>query len=214
MADISGVAVTGLTPTVTLSKNSGAFGAATNSPVEVSGGFYKVALTATETNTNGDFGFLATGTGAIPFRQIYQVETAPNNFDPATQTVDIGKVTGTAVTSVADFKADVSGVATSANLATVDTIVDAIKVVTDDLLSAVNLADTLIKRDLTAVTGSAPLRSLWAVLQRFVNKAELTETPDEMIVYEEDDITKSYEQDVTYDTSGGVQLQSGTRVAT
>lgn len=66
-------AVTGATPTVTLSKAGGAFAAATNSPVEIGNGFYKLALTATETNTVGALAVLATATGADAWRDIHQV---------------------------------------------------------------------------------------------------------------------------------------------
>lgn len=46
---------------------------------------------------------------------------ALNNFDPATQQVDIGAVTGTPVSSVDDFKANVSGLATSNEIADLQT---------------------------------------------------------------------------------------------
>jgi hypothetical protein len=66
-------AITGATPTITLSKNGGAFAAATNSAVEISAGFYRLALTATETNTVGPLAVIATATGADVWRDIAQV---------------------------------------------------------------------------------------------------------------------------------------------
>ncbi len=66
-------AATGLTPTVTISKAGGAFAAASNSPAEISGGFYKIALTAGETGTVGALAILATATGADAWRDIHQV---------------------------------------------------------------------------------------------------------------------------------------------
>ncbi len=66
-------AVTGATPTVTLSKNGGAFAAATNPAVEISQGFYKLALTATETNTLGPLAIVATATDADVWRDIHEV---------------------------------------------------------------------------------------------------------------------------------------------
>ena len=45
-----------------------------------------------------------------------------NDFDPATETVDIGAVTGTPVTDVDDFKADVSSLATSAEIAALNNL--------------------------------------------------------------------------------------------
>lgn len=68
-------AETGLTPTVQISKNGGAFAAATNAAVEVGNGWYYVALTATETNTDGPLLVRATGTGSDEFRDYHQVYT-------------------------------------------------------------------------------------------------------------------------------------------
>jgi hypothetical protein len=69
-------AVTGLTPTVQVSKNGGAFATATNSVSEIANGWYKVTLTATETNTNGPLIVRATGTGAIEWREVGLVRDA------------------------------------------------------------------------------------------------------------------------------------------
>lgn len=66
-------AVTGASPSVTLSKNGGAFAAATNAVSEVGNGFYKVTLTATETNTAGPLAVIATATGADVWRDVHQV---------------------------------------------------------------------------------------------------------------------------------------------
>lgn len=66
-------AVTGAAPTVQLSKNGGAFAAATNAVAEIGQGFYKVALTATETNTVGALVVVASATGTDVWRSIEQV---------------------------------------------------------------------------------------------------------------------------------------------
>lgn len=55
---------TGLSLTVTLSKNGAAFGALGGSVAEISSGFYAVSLNTADTNTLGDLQILATGTGA------------------------------------------------------------------------------------------------------------------------------------------------------
>lgn len=55
---------TGLTCTVNLSKAGAAFGAAGGSVTEVANGWYKVALSTTDTNTVGDMAFYITATGA------------------------------------------------------------------------------------------------------------------------------------------------------
>lgn len=69
-------AETGLSPTVYISKAGGAFAATTNSATEVSVGWYKVTLTATETNTDGELALYATGTGAATWREKHQVYTS------------------------------------------------------------------------------------------------------------------------------------------
>lgn len=62
--------LTGITPAVQISKNAGAGAASSNAASAVDAtnlpGWYKLTLTATETNTNGDLTFAATGTGADP----------------------------------------------------------------------------------------------------------------------------------------------------
>lgn len=57
---------TGLTPTVTLSKNGGAFASPSGAVTEVANGWYKVAGNATDTNTLGPLILHATGTAADP----------------------------------------------------------------------------------------------------------------------------------------------------
>lgn len=55
---------TGLTCTVNISKAGAAFGAAGGTVTEVASGWYKVALTTTDTNTLGDLAYYITATGA------------------------------------------------------------------------------------------------------------------------------------------------------
>ena len=57
---------TGLTPTVTISKNGGTFASPSGAVTEISGGWYKVAGNATDTNTLGPLALHATATGADP----------------------------------------------------------------------------------------------------------------------------------------------------
>lgn len=57
---------TGLTPTVTISKNAAAFASPSGAVTEVSGGWYKLAANATDSNTLGVLALHATGTGADP----------------------------------------------------------------------------------------------------------------------------------------------------
>lgn len=64
---------TGLTPTVTISKNGAAFGAVSGAVSEISSGWYKVAGNATDSNTLGSLALHATGTGADPCDMLFEV---------------------------------------------------------------------------------------------------------------------------------------------
>jgi hypothetical protein len=66
-------AVTGITPTVTLSKNGGAFGAAAGAVSEIGSGWYALAGNATDRATVGELALHATGTGADPFDTAYTI---------------------------------------------------------------------------------------------------------------------------------------------
>lgn len=82
-------AETGLSPTVYVSKAGGAFAATTNSATEVSAGWYKVTLTATETGTDGQLALYATGTGAATWREIHQIYTAIPTALASGETVEL-----------------------------------------------------------------------------------------------------------------------------
>lgn len=73
---------TGLSPTVTLRKESGSFGSPSGSVTEIANGWYQVAGNATDTNTLGSLVLHATGTGADPCDAEYCVVA----FDPLTAT--------------------------------------------------------------------------------------------------------------------------------
>src|SRR5712691_326773 len=55
---------TGVTATVNISKNNGAFATAGGTVTELANGWYNVALTTTDTNTLGALSFYITGSGA------------------------------------------------------------------------------------------------------------------------------------------------------
>lgn len=71
---------TGLSPTVTLSKNGGAFASPSGAVSEVGNGLYKVAGNATDSNTVGELWLHATATGADPTDTSYTV-VAYDPFD-------------------------------------------------------------------------------------------------------------------------------------
>lgn len=68
-------AETGLSPAVSISKNGGAFAACTNAVSAIGNGWYKVTLTAAETNTDGPLIIRATAAGADEWRDVAQVYT-------------------------------------------------------------------------------------------------------------------------------------------
>ncbi len=71
-------AKTGLSPTVTLSKNGASFASPSGAVTEVGSGWYKVAGNATDTNTLGPLVLHATGSGADPCDVVFEVVA----FDP------------------------------------------------------------------------------------------------------------------------------------
>jgi hypothetical protein len=56
--------ITGLTPTVVISKDGAAFAAAAGAVTEIGNGWYAIALTAADTDTLGDLAVHVTATGA------------------------------------------------------------------------------------------------------------------------------------------------------
>lgn len=71
---------TGLSPTVTISKNGGTFGAAAGVVAEVGSGWYKLAGNATDRNTIGALVIHATASGADPLDIDYFIVA----YDPFT----------------------------------------------------------------------------------------------------------------------------------
>ena len=137
--------ISGASITVQLSKNGGSFATATNTPVEIGSGFYYVTTTTTETNTAGPLAMTASASGTDVWRAVYWVGPGDAN---------ITQVAGSSVSGVNDFKADVSALATAANLA-------AVKTQTDKLtFNAANviLADVREVND-SAVTGVADFKA-------------------------------------------------------
>lgn len=82
----------------------------------------------------------------------------------------------------------------------INTAVVAIKAVTDVLVSPDTIADALLKRDLSAVTGAAMLSmrgmALWIIGRNVTSSTEIA-------VYDTDQATKIFEQDITLDPNSG-----------
>lgn len=64
---------TGLSPTVTLSKNGGSFASPSGAVSEIANGWYKVAGNATDSNTLGPLILHAEASGAVPYDAVFQV---------------------------------------------------------------------------------------------------------------------------------------------
>lgn len=91
--------LTGLTPTVTLSKAGGTFAAPSGSVSEVGNGWYKVAGNATDTNTLGPLVLHASASGADPVDAIFEVVA----FDP--QAIALGALMPTTAGRTLDVSA-------------------------------------------------------------------------------------------------------------
>jgi len=78
-------------PAAEISKNGGAFAASTNAVTEISDGWYKVTLTATETDTDGTLIIRATATGAAEWTDIHQVIPVGPGDLSSTALLDVGK---------------------------------------------------------------------------------------------------------------------------
>lgn len=89
--------LTGASPTVTLSKAGGSFASAGGTVTEVSSGWYKIALTTTDTNTLGDLAFHVTAGSGDPTDFVDQVvDAVPANV------LQVNSVTVTGIGTVGD----------------------------------------------------------------------------------------------------------------
>lgn len=85
---LSGVTpVTGITPTVVISKAGAAFSSPANAPTELAHGWYYCAGSGSDTNTNGPLLLYATGAGADPTNKEWQIGYL-NNY--SSNTLGIG----------------------------------------------------------------------------------------------------------------------------
>lgn len=131
LSTTDGSPITGASPTVTISKDGGAFTAATNIPSEIGNGYYYVDLTTAETTVTNNVIIRATATGAQPTAVVWEPEqampTVPTAADNATA------VWGAASKIVTIDSTQAATLATSAALTTVGDNVTAVKAKTDNL---------------------------------------------------------------------------------
>lgn len=77
---ISGLSGQAASLTITESKNGGAFSSITPTVSDLGNGWYSIALTATNTNTAGDYALYITCAGADPIKEIFNVQASlPSN---------------------------------------------------------------------------------------------------------------------------------------
>ena len=118
-----GSPLTGAAPSVTISKDGGAFTSATNTPAEIGNGYYYIDLTGTEMSVTNNVIIRATATGAQPTAVVWEPEqdlSVLSTFDPSTDTVTINAT-------------QAATLATAAALTTVGDNVAAVKAKTDNL---------------------------------------------------------------------------------
>lgn len=203
---------TSATLTITASKNGAAFASITPTVTERGNGWYSLALTSSHTDTLGDFALHITASGADPTDIVDQIVAAlPGEVASANLT----QVLGTAITESGAGRLAASlthflDVATPA--LTVESAIQggdcftllgtpALGTVSDDIAalpSAQDNADTLLKRDWTAVTGEAA-RSVLNALRFLRNR--WTVTAGILTVYEEDGTTLAWQANVSSDAA-------------
>lgn len=180
--------------TVTWSKDGGTPATCTNSPAEIGGGVYKVALTATEANC--DLGTLivssSTSAAVVPPLQfvfhdasLYKADVSgiPSSvWSNSTRTLTSSSGGGATAAEVWSYSGgrtltssptDISGLATASNLSTLQTTANGIKAKTDNLPSspaAVGSAMTLTSAydaaKTAAPTASANASAVWGASTR------------------------------------------------
>ena len=141
---------TGLTLTITASKDGAAFASISPTVTERGNGWYSVALTASHTDTLGDLALHATAAGADPADMVLLVEAGATDADVSTRLATAGYTAP-----------DNAGIA--AINAAVDTEVAAIKAKTDQLVfSVANQVDANVQSvNEVTVTGDGQPGTEW-----------------------------------------------------
>lgn len=165
---------TGLTLTITASKDGAAFASISPTVTERGNGWYSLALTTSHTDTLGDLALHVTATGADPtdLREQVFVALPGEAVTLATNSITSGVIDATAVAEIQ------SGLATSAEIAALPTDTEN--------------ADALLARNIAG--GSNGGRTVTSALRGIRNKVELTPAgaPTTATVYEEDDATPAW----------------------
>lgn len=138
---VTGVA--SITPTVTIRKAGGSFASPAGAVTEIANGWYQVAGNATDSNTLGPLLLHATGTGADPTDELYQVVA----FDPQAAT-NLGLTNLDVASSTVKAKTDLIPAAFPTNFASL--------VISSGGLVSIDVAQTgWTVRDTSAVADAA-----------------------------------------------------------
>lgn len=122
---------TGLTLTVTLSKNGAAFAAPAGAVAEIGNGFYKVAANATDSNTLGILALTATATGADRCAMAYEI-VANLESDSVTALAALNNLSAAQVRAILPEIGNLDAAVSSRNATAPDNAgIAAIKAVTD-----------------------------------------------------------------------------------
>ena len=204
---------TGLTLTITASKNGGAFASITPTVTERATGWYSLALDATMTNTLGDLALHITGAAADPTDIAVQVVAG---LPGETVDANLIEINGVAVPdssppgNVADSFGTMHNVATPVfTTASINQTGDSfarlgapagasVSADIDALPTATENADALLKRDMSAVTGESARSPLNAL--RFLRN-KWTLIAGVLSVKKENDSTEAWNAAVTTDAA-------------
>ena len=180
--------------TATWSKDGGTPATCTNSPVEIGGGVYKIALTATEANC--DLGTLivssSTSAAVVPPLQFVFHDASLYKADVSGIPASVWSNSSRTLTSGAGATAadvwgytggrtltssptDISGLATASNLSTLQTTANAIKAKTDNLPaspaavgSAMTLTSAYDAAKTAAPTAASVASAVWGATTRTI----------------------------------------------
>jgi hypothetical protein len=192
--------------TTLANKNSGG-------ATHISGGIYYAVLDATDTDTLGPLVLFVNVSGALPVRLECEV-LAANVYDSLIAATDKLQADTVEVSGTSQTAGDLAALVTTVDdlldteVAAIKTVVDAVKAKTDnlpaapaatgDIPSANTIADAVLKRDWTSVTGEAS-RSVLNALRAIRNK--VSRSGSTLTVCAEDDSTEAWSASITTSSS-------------
>lgn len=159
--------LTGASPTVTLSKNGGAFASPSGAVTEIANGWYKVAGNATDSNTAGPLALHATAASGDP------TDIVVGNVIDATVAVYGGNLVNIAGSAVSTTSAQLGVNAVQINAVSTSSVttINANQGTTQPVNFTGTGASALVKSDVTDIAGSAVSTSTAQIGVNLVNIA-------------------------------------------